>query len=235
MIDKRKHVPLYIQLKEELQKKIKDGVWTSDTQIPTEKALMEEYNIGRVTVREALSMLVTEGYLYKKHGIGTFVAKRHPSLGFEPLISLSASLRARGIENSNEIRDEKIITPSKELLKKLKWRKPEPCFYLKRLRFVDGTPLAVEDSYFAEEFKDIIEKYDLSGSIARILLEELRITIKKVEQLIIPRTPTEQEQEFLKITSDTLVLDLERWIYVEDRETPFFYINFVVPEDLFSM
>jgi DNA-binding GntR family transcriptional regulator len=41
MIDKRKHVPLYIQLKEEIQRKIKDGVWEVDTQIPTEKALME--------------------------------------------------------------------------------------------------------------------------------------------------------------------------------------------------
>lgn len=113
MIDKRKHVPLYIQLKEEIQRKIKDGVWEVDTQIPTEKALMEEYDLGRVTVREALSLLVSEGFLYKKHGIGTFVANRHPSLGFEPLISLSYSLRARGMEAYNEIEDKRIISPAR--------------------------------------------------------------------------------------------------------------------------
>jgi GntR family transcriptional regulator len=235
MIDKRKHVPLYIQLKEEIQRKIKDGVWEVDTQIPTEKALMEEYNLGRVTVREALSLLVSEGFLYKKHGIGTFVANRHPSLGFEPLISLSYSLRARGMEACNEIEDKRIISPGKELLKKLKWKKPKACFYFKRLRYVDGTPLAVEESYFSKEFEDIVAKYDLSGSIAKILVEELRISITKVEQIIIPRAPSAEEQEFLKIESDTLVLDLERWIYVEDRAEPFFYVNFVVPENLFSM
>lgn len=235
MIDKRKHIPLYIQLKEELQRKIKDGIWEMDNQIPTEKALMEEYELGRVTVREALSILVTEGYLYKKHGIGTFVANRHPSLGFEPLISLSYSLRAKGMESYNQIEDKKIITPGKELLKKLKWKKLKECFYIRRLRFVDGIPLAIEDSYFVQDFEDIIAKYDLSGSIAEILIKELRISIKKVEQLIIPRTPTPEEQEFLDVDSDTLVLDLERWIYVEDREEPFFYVNFVVPENLFSM
>jgi GntR family transcriptional regulator len=235
MIDKRKHVPLYIQLKEEIQRKIKDGVWEVDTQIPTEKALMEEYDLGRVTVREALSLLVSEGFLYKKHGIGTFVANRHPSLGFEPLISLSYSLRARGMEAYNEIEDKRIISPGKELLKKLKWKKPKACFYFKRLRYVDGTPLAVEESYFSKEFEDIVAKYDLSGSIAKILVKELRISITKVEQIIIPRAPSIEEQEFLKIESDTLVLDLERWIYVEDRAEPFFYVNFVVPENLFSM
>lgn len=56
---------------------------------------MEEYNLGRATVREAISLLVHEGYLYKKQGIGTFVARKQPSLGFEPIISLAYSLNAK--------------------------------------------------------------------------------------------------------------------------------------------
>ena len=65
MIDRNKHVPLYIQLKEDLIEKIKSGIWGVECQIPTEKLLMEENGVGRVTVREALSLLVNEGYLYK--------------------------------------------------------------------------------------------------------------------------------------------------------------------------
>ena len=40
MIDRQNHIPLYIQLKEELCKNIKLGVWEVETQIPTEKNLI---------------------------------------------------------------------------------------------------------------------------------------------------------------------------------------------------
>ena len=82
MLDKHGHIPLYIQLKEALLQKIKEEIWPTDTQIPTEKALMSEYHVGRATVRQAISMLLNDGYLYIRHGIGTFVAHRRPSFGF---------------------------------------------------------------------------------------------------------------------------------------------------------
>ena len=112
MIDKRKHIPLYIQLKDEILDKIRNGTYEVDKQIPSEKVLMEEYGVGRATVREALSILVNEGYLYKKQGIGTFVARKQPSLGFEPLISLTYSLEARGIKSVNDVKEKNIIKNS---------------------------------------------------------------------------------------------------------------------------
>lgn len=65
IIDRCKHIPFYIQLKNEILQKIRDGV-------------------------------------------GTFVARKMPSLGFEPLISLTTSLKARGINPYNSIKAEEI-------------------------------------------------------------------------------------------------------------------------------
>lgn len=234
MLDKRKHIPLYIQLKEELVSKIKNGIWSVDFQIPTEKQLMDEYSVARATVREAVSLLVNEGYVYKRQGIGTFVARRQPSLGFEPLISLTYSLHARGVQPINIIEEKKVFVPDGNLMSKLKWSRVENCFYLKRLRFAENIPIAIEESYFSGKYRDIEHKFDLTGSLAKIILEDLNVSIRKVEQVVVPRIPSEDEMEKLRIESGTMVLDLERWIYIKGSNDPFYYLKFIIPGNIYS-
>ncbi len=235
MLDRDKYIPLYIQLKEELKNNIKEGVWEVDTQIPTEKLLMEEYEVGRATVREALSMLVNEGYLYKKQGIGTFVARKLPSLGFEPLISLTYSLNVRGISSSSTVMEKSEIMPDKHMLARLKWKKQRKCLFINRIRYAENIPIAIEHSYFSGDFEQYIEQLDITGSFAHMILKELKITINKVEQTIIPRVPDAREQELLKIDENTTVLNLERWIYGNENDEPIYYLKFVIPENIYSM
>lgn len=61
---------LYLQIAEEIRKdlfKLSYG-----EQIPSESELMEQYNVSRGTVRQAVSVLVNSGYLYKMLGKGTY-------------------------------------------------------------------------------------------------------------------------------------------------------------------
>jgi GntR family transcriptional regulator len=235
MLDKRGHVPLYIQLKNDILDKIKREVWPEGTQIPTEKALMAEYGVGRATVREAISILENGGYLVKRHGIGTFVTRSQPSFGFEPLISLTYSLRSKGIHANNVIAEKRIITPGDDILTKMRSGGMEKCLYLKRFRYANGIPIAIEDSYFSEEYVGIEERHDLTESLARIILRDLHVTIKKVEQVVILRQPSQNEQETLQIGKDVQVLDMERWIYIQDKDAPFYYLNFIIPSNIYSL
>ncbi len=234
MIDKRGHVPLYMQLKNEMQGNIRREVWPAGAQIPTEQALMSQYGVARATVRQAVSMLENEGYLKKRHGIGTFVARSVPSFGFEPLISLTYSLTAKGIHARNVIAEKGVIDADETLRARVKTAEPR-LFYLRRLRYGDNTPIAIEESYFAEAFKNFESQHDLTGSLAKLLLKELGITIQKVEQVVVPRTPTKNEQEVFGIGEDVPVLDLERWIYIEGEHNPFYYLNFIIPSNIYSL
>ena len=72
--------PLYINIKNDINAKIVEQIWSIDSRIPTELELMDMYNAGRETVRKAVAMLVQEGVLYRKRGIGTFVRRNSPSL-----------------------------------------------------------------------------------------------------------------------------------------------------------
>lgn len=75
MINKYSNVPLYSQLKNMIIDKIESGEYGEETKIPSEQELCEQYDISRPTVRQAVSELTSNGYLYKEKGKGTFVAK----------------------------------------------------------------------------------------------------------------------------------------------------------------
>ena len=72
MLDRNSFVPLYCQLEEEILHQIESGEIKPGDKLPSESEMMQKYNIGRPTVRMALSQLVNKGYLEKKHGMGTF-------------------------------------------------------------------------------------------------------------------------------------------------------------------
>ena len=66
----------YTQLYEALVKKISSGEWKPHDCMPTERELCQEYQLSRITVRDALNLLVKDGYIYRRQGKGTFVAMR---------------------------------------------------------------------------------------------------------------------------------------------------------------
>ncbi len=71
-IDADKPIPKYLQLKEILKQHFKDQHYQADQQIPTEDELIEQFQISRNTVRQALAELVNEGIIYKIQGSGSF-------------------------------------------------------------------------------------------------------------------------------------------------------------------
>jgi len=69
----RSPVPRYIQLADIMRFRIKRGIWPSGSMLPSIERLMEEFDVGRVTVRQAIRMLADENILSPERGRGTFV------------------------------------------------------------------------------------------------------------------------------------------------------------------
>ncbi|MCL5674909.1 MAG: GntR family transcriptional regulator [Candidatus Omnitrophica bacterium] len=65
----------YLEVKEDLQKKIKKGkgVYATGERIPSEMELSRHYHVSRPTLKKALSLLVSEGYIFQIPGRGTFI------------------------------------------------------------------------------------------------------------------------------------------------------------------
>jgi GntR family transcriptional regulator len=66
-------VPRYAQLAALFRRRIERGIWPSGGQLPTLEALMAEFGVARVTVRQAINLLTREGLVAAHRGRGTFV------------------------------------------------------------------------------------------------------------------------------------------------------------------
>lgn len=70
----RSRIPLYLQVASTLRRRIEDGQWTSGQKISTLEELEAEFQVARVTVRQAIDVLQREGLVQRQQGKGTFVA-----------------------------------------------------------------------------------------------------------------------------------------------------------------
>ena len=66
-------IPRYVQLADIMRHRIKRGVWPRGETLPSIERLMEEFQVARVTVRQAIQLLAGEGLLSPQRGRGTFV------------------------------------------------------------------------------------------------------------------------------------------------------------------
>ncbi len=75
MIDRNSPIPIYYQLKQLIKRQIQSKALRSGDRLPTERELCEQHRISRAPVRQALTALAQEGYIYRRAGAGTFVSE----------------------------------------------------------------------------------------------------------------------------------------------------------------
>lgn len=68
------HRPIYLQIKEGIEEDILSGKLVADEQIPSINQMVNFYSINPVTVLKGINLLVDEGTIYKKRGIGMYVS-----------------------------------------------------------------------------------------------------------------------------------------------------------------
>ena len=66
---------IYLQIAQMLENDILRGVYLGEEQVPSTNELARVYNINPATAAKGINLLVAEGILYKKRGIGMFVAR----------------------------------------------------------------------------------------------------------------------------------------------------------------
>ena len=71
---KESSVPLYLQVASLLRRRIEVGDWPAGHKIPKLEDLAQEFDVARITARQAVSILQAEGLIWRRQGKGTFVS-----------------------------------------------------------------------------------------------------------------------------------------------------------------
>jgi GntR family transcriptional regulator len=75
----RSRIPLYIQVASVMRQRIESGQWAPGQRISTLEELEREFQVARVTVRQAVGILQEDGLLHAQQGRGTYVSDLPPS------------------------------------------------------------------------------------------------------------------------------------------------------------
>ncbi len=102
-IDKAAPEPLYQQIKNTIQRKIKNGDWSAGKKLPSENELVDALGVSRMTIHRALRELTQAGLINRVHGIGSFVAEvpRHASL--IELKDIAVEIEKSGKRHASEV------------------------------------------------------------------------------------------------------------------------------------
>lgn len=142
-LDASANLPLYLQLQRALRHAIVEHKLDPDDALPPERELAEALSVSRITVRKAIDKLVDEGLLIRRQGAGTFVTSRVEK-NFSKLTSFSEDMIARGGRPHSVWLQKVQTTVTPEEAMDLGLGLGTAIYRLNRLRFVDGTPMALE-------------------------------------------------------------------------------------------
>ncbi len=214
-------IPLYYQLYLALQRFIRDQGLKAGDRFPSEETIAASFEVSRPTVNKAVAELVSQGWLARKRGRGTYV-QRNP---LAQLALLNDSLRfmdqfSPDIPHRTELVRKVVVPSNPQEARILCLNVGEPIVYLRRLRFVYDRPVMVCDAKLpAKRFPQLEKKPFVDNSLYTTLEQEYGTSIARSERSVEATNVREKEvADLLGVPVLSPVLLLTGLTYTEHQE-----------------
>ncbi|SHH15985.1 GntR family transcriptional regulator [Virgibacillus chiguensis] len=214
-------LPLYRQIANKIKEDIIGSKLAKGDAIPAEAKLAKTYEVSRVTVRQAIKLLVEEGLLYSIQGSGTYVAHNKVEHNILHLQGFTEEMQKLQNNPKNEVLEFKLTDPTDEVQEILNISSNEKVYYMKRLRYADHEPFLLEESFlpvdlFPDFSIEVIKKSKYN------YIENKGYTIDKRYGELIPILPNEELKKILQLQDNQPLLFLKAFTVFEDGK-PFEY------------
>lgn len=211
----------YLKVARIIQKRIKDGIYKTQTPLPDQEALAKELGVSRLTVKKALDGLERKGLVYKQSGLGTFVLgdipiKEKNDAAANGFFGLQEELGKDRI--SSEVLHFTIDFPDEQIQKNLRIKNNEPVYNIVRLRRIDKKPFILEHTYMPVKLVPNLDYVILNDSIYEYLHKELKLKFSVAYRKIKAAKSDKWDQEFLKAKKDDPILELEQIIWLSNGQ-----------------
>lgn len=145
--------PLYHQLKEVLKQAIEEEKYKKGDTFLTERQLQEKFDVSRVTVRQAVSELVNEGYLQCSRGIGTVVVFNKIDENLKQVISFSEEMARHGITMKTSYCVMSRERAGKTVAENLGIETDSCCYKLERVRCAQNIPIVYSITWLTNKYR----------------------------------------------------------------------------------
>lgn len=217
-IDKTSKVPLYYQLYELIVREIDSDIFNENDKLPSERELCEQFKISRSTVRQAMSELEKDGYIYKEQGKGIFVSLKSIEKDLFNFYSFTDDMKEIGKTPSSRVLDFKKIEVSEEIADKLKLDKNEKIYEFTRLRLADKQPMIIETTYLpAKRFSNLSMKELNETPMYDIFRKKYGVKFSNAKERFKPVLIRNHESEILEVSKKIPGMMIERYTYENSK------------------
>lgn len=175
-----KPLPVYLQIAELLARQIKAGYWHGGERLPTEAELAQRLSVAVGTLRKSLALLEAQGVLERIQGSGTYVRQTRGTAQIYELFRLELT-DGPGLPTAH------ILELSLETLP-VQWpalvAPGDACWRVRRLRFLSGQPVALEEIWFPAGACPDLSLQELGDSMYLFYQQRLGVWIARVEDQI---------------------------------------------------
>jgi GntR family transcriptional regulator len=212
-------LPVYHQIRRAIKYWVLDKHYLPNSRIPPENELASQFNVNRMTVRQALSSLVQEGLLIRRRGEGTFVTAnedliqkmslKHISLTNELLLPLTKSktltVKKAEVEPPPLVREKLELNPDEGLVVRIARDRLVPEGF--RVFTINYLPLEIG--------RRIGEAQLMRRPLLKIMEEDLRVNFIEAYQTIEASFADEETASHLGLQPGVPTLSIERIMYTE--------------------
>lgn len=213
-----KSVPLYYQIATILRRKILTGEFPPGAPLHSEEALKNEFQVSRITIRQALSLLEQEGLIVRRRGKGTFVSEKAGQVESAKLTGSMEDLISMGIQTSARILDMNMIEAPDDIREHLKLSRSARVLRIEKIRFVEKEPFSHVINYLPSDIGEKIVRDSLTVKpLLMILEEDLGIPADDAIQIVEATIADAMVAPLLEIRVGDPLLKAERTVFDRAR------------------
>lgn len=231
LLEKNSPIPLYYQLYTILLNRIKTGELQPGDMLPTEVSLVEEYDVSRATVRQAILDLARNGYVVREKSKGTFVRDFSNNVGYKDRVKGFTAISSQGgtIPLTSKVLEKAVVIPPKTVREALRLNEGEQAFYLRRVRYIQDEANTYVEDWLPYRICEGIEQYHFTNASLYQILEEKYgiIPHHAIRTFECSCADTEEQVRELEIKKNVALLRCESRVYDSHDEPVEFYVALI--------
>lgn len=213
-LDKSSYVPMYAQIQLQLRALILNGRLKPGDTLPSEEELSRVYGVSRMTARQALQALKSQGLADRHKGLGTFVAQPKVEKDITHLSGFTAEMKALGLKPSSRLLHAATIPADEKAIASLGLKPGAQVYQMRRLRLADGLPVAIEESTLPiDRFADIASLDFSKTSLYATLRQRYGIQLEMVDEILEARPAGRLEAQLLELPLRSCLLVITRVLW----------------------
>ncbi|WP_407891402.1 GntR family transcriptional regulator [Lacticaseibacillus sp. N501-2] len=226
--------PLYEQIRNEIRQAILDGTLKRGEQLPSESDLGVHYQVSRITIRKALTLLADEGLVIRRQGKGSFVAPLGKVQGkLDRTLSFSDYVTKHGMTSDTHVLKREVVKDA-NIAATLNIDADADLFAIQRILLANNVPMMIDTSWYpASKFPDLLTRITDDVSVYRILQQSYNERIDRSIKDLNVILPDETISKQLELKQVVPLFAVDKTSF-NINATPIEYSHFIVRGDMMT-